>query len=123
MHDAKARLAGQTQVDGNPVYDGDTFDLLIRPWIRSYELETIRLRGVDTDELYSTDHSRAVEQRQYTENWLHEKHESNKQYPLRITAYGYDSFGRVIADVEDLDGNLLNQEIIDEYTGIKYTGD
>lgn len=123
FYEADARLRKESEVSSytKPVYDGDTFKVVVRPWIGDRTYETIRVYGVDTDELYGVDHDRAVGQRQFTENWLHKQHESSNEFPLRLRAYGEDSFGRILAHVYDEnESECLNDKLLSEYTGIKY---
>lgn len=122
IYEAKAKLRKPSyRSNESPVYDGDTFYVDVSPWIGVSVEETVRLRGVDTHELHGDNHDRAVDERQFTANWLYKQHESSEEYPLEIRAYKYGSFGRLIADVVGEDG-VLNHRLLDEFDGIEYRG-
>jgi endonuclease YncB( thermonuclease family) len=110
-YEAEAYLRGD-----DPVYDGDTIRVYIRPWIGERRRETIRVLGVDTAELYGDKHDTAVEQKGFVRDWLGSEAGGGGEYPLVVEAKGEGSFGRTLAKVRrKTDGEDLSQAILDEY--------
>lgn len=120
-YEAEARLREDKEVHGDAVYDGDTFKMLIRPWIGQQNRETVRLLGIDTAELYGMSHDLAVEQKEFVERWFSEA--GGADFPVIIEAQGEDSFGRTLAKIQRKDtGESLSDAIIEKY-GEKYRYD
>lgn len=113
--EAEARLRKPDEVNGDVVYDGDTFKLVIRPWIGQQNYATIRLLGIDTAELHGERHSLAVEQKVFVEAWM-DRADDKGEFPLIVEAIGEDSFGRILADVKLNDtGEYLSDAVLEEY--------
>lgn len=88
------------------IVDGDTLDVFVDLGLFHYAYVTIRLRGIDTPEIYgknATAHAPFGHQaREYAESLVLDK-------PVMITTYrDRQSFGRFVGDIGfmDDDGNL-----------------
>lgn len=112
------------------VVDGDTFDLEIDQGFRQRLTERVRLRGVDTAEIYgvkkeSDEYERGMDHKAFVKNWLAEgRSRVSRPYPFVVeTASEEGSFNRYLADIgryseEDparLDPVTLTDALIDEY--------
>jgi len=113
----KARLRRKEEVNDGVeiVYDGDTFHIKVNSWDGVYHDETVRLYGVDTAELYGANHETAVRHRDFTVEWLEDSHDSIKDFPLDVYSYGRGSFGRVLLEVFDENGECLNKRLLEEF--------
>ena len=123
LYEGIARLCKEKEIDDTTiVYDGDTFDVFVSTWHDSFSKETVRLRGVDTKELYGENHKDAVTQTNFTKKWLDSNEEKSPyHYPFIVRNYGEDSFGRIIADIIDRKSdNILNEDILNEFENVKY---
>jgi endonuclease YncB( thermonuclease family) len=115
-YNGQARLRDPDAVNGDVVYDGDTFKVMVNPWTGSYFGATIRLFGVDTAELYGENHETAIEQRDFVRDWLGSEAGGGGNYPFEIEAMGEDSFGRTLAKIKrKSDGEDLSEAVLNEF--------
>jgi len=105
------------------VIDGDTLELLIDTGFRTTRTERVRLLGVDTPELRSSDpeeRERAQAAKTYVEDWLFPDSTAHfDEWPLLIYSQKGDSFGRWLAEVQR-NGSDLASDLIDAGHGVEY---
>jgi len=93
------------------VIDGDTFDVSASIWLSLAAVERVRLLGVDAPELKTATLEAGLAAKQFTEHWL-------AQGPIHLTACKRDSFGRLLAKVQNEQGEDLAEALIKAGLGI-----
>lgn len=102
---------------GTAAYDGDTYRLLIDQGLGGRHEENVRLLGVDTPEVNSSDPAEreaAQAARQFAVDWLERAvAEADTRWPLWIRTHkDRRSFTRYLAEVWDLQGRSLGDDLI-----------
>lgn len=104
------------------VVDGDTLDLVIDLGFNTLRPHRVRLRGVDTAEIFgvpkdSDEYQQGIEQKRYVQEWIETALES-PDWPLAVHTYRDKSgkYGRyVVRVIRRCDGKILNIDLADEY--------
>lgn len=103
------------------VVDGDTIDLLLDLGLSNQTVLRARLDGVDTAEKYgrrhdSEEYQRAVEQSNFVRNWLDESANAG-DWPLTVRTRKdrTGKYGRLLATITDINGESLNDALIEAY--------
>lgn len=104
----------QYRVELDRVVDGDTVYLLVDMGMHVHSTQSIRLRGVDTPELFSgTDRVRGAEAKACTQDWFAVHHHVT-EWPYRIkTDKDKQSFNRYVADITCVEGHDLAAHLIE----------
>lgn len=103
------------------VLDGDTYDLVIDQGFNTLGTIRIRLRRVDTAEVFGSDgdeYEAGLKQRTFVREWFWTAVDGHDgDWPLRVTTTkGKGKFGRWLADIERRsDGAHLADAILDKY--------
>lgn len=104
------------------VVDGDTIDVVIDQGFSTYRRERLRLKAIDTAEIYgaSDDRGTATEQRQFVIDWLAEATGTDApEWPLAVTTEETGKYGRYVAEViRRIDGESLTYALVREYPEI-----
>jgi len=102
------------------VYDCDTITVAFR-FKNSVDIKTykvcVRLNGIDSPEIKTNNPDEkecGIKARDYLRDILMDKE-------IELTDVSYDKYGRILAEVY-LDGQHINQRILDDKMAIKYTG-
>jgi micrococcal nuclease len=93
------------------IIDGDTLDLIIDVGFNILTRQKIRLDGIDTPEINSTDQSIrkvAMEAKLFVENWLKD------QKNLNIQTIKDDKYGRIVGKIFGNDKICLNNILIEQ---------
>lgn len=102
------------------VIDGDTFELFIDQGFDDYTIKTIRLRGVDTDEIYRTPHDseeyqRGMDQKEFVEDFL----SGEEEWPLSARTFGPGKYGNRWVGYVWKDGVNLSDALIEEWPSVE----
>lgn len=106
----QARTAGLQRGIVTHVVDGDTYDVLVDDGRHQYSVLNVRLRGVDTPELYTSDpveRARGIAARDFVAAVFLE----HQMFVLLATFKDAQTFGRWVADVY-LAGRLPAPELL-----------
>lgn len=95
------------------VIDGDTIDVTIDLGFSTYRRTRLRLKGLDTAEIYGTDEdSDEYEEGQRHAAFVREWLPRSGRWPLVVRTQKQGKYGRYIAEVERReDGNVLNDAL------------
>ncbi len=104
------------------VIDGDTIEVLKKHTNSIFEVDTIRLKGVDTAETYGVPHmsreyKKGIKQKGFVKKHLPKEkdiHLREHNYPITVKEYNTGSFGRTIAQIEH-DGLNINKILKKEF--------
>lgn len=91
------------------VVDGDTIEVELDLGLRVYRVERLRLLRVDTPELRggtAASKSEAQVAKQFVVDWCAER-----AGQVVVETFKGDSFGRWLAEVQDVDGESLNDAL------------
>lgn len=124
MYEYKARFA--TEV-GCKVVDGDTVDLLVDLGFRIWVKKRLRLKGVDTPELFGENKEEGKTAKRFVDAIMAS---ASRIIVKTDKPYSTDKYGRWLgtihywtqANVFSADGTNLNQELIDKGLGKPYDG-
>lgn len=102
------------------VVDGDTFDLFVDVGFEDYKKVRIRLKGVDTSEIYgyskdSEEYQTGMEQKHFVEDFLEPQQELVFDFPLSVRTVERGKYGRWVGHVWK-DGESLSDAIIEEWS-------
>lgn len=122
------------------VVDGDTYEVVRAPTGDGLRLTDVRLLGVDTHEIHggvshdSEEYKRGIEEKRYVQEWFRSHLPDGQtvgpsidihrigEWPLELLTHGVrDSFGRLLADVVDVDGTRLSESLFATFDDITYT--
>lgn len=101
------------------VVDGDTIDVSIDVGFYVAVIQRIRLFGVDTPEMKSSDElerSLANEAKLFISNWL------SSQKQMKIKTYKDDKYGRMLGEIFGDNNVCLNNILLDEGYAWPYDG-
>lgn len=101
------------------IVDGDTVDLVLDLGFSTFVQQRMRLRGIDTPELSSTNESERIianEAKGYVSVWL------INQKKLTVKTFKDDKYGRIIAEIYGDDSLCLNKILIDNGYAWEYDG-
>lgn len=107
------------------VVDGDTLDVTLDMGFRVRREVRVRLKGLDTAEVYgvkegSDEYQTGKEHSEFTEAWIEARQDSPDSYPfVARTEKVTGKYGRYIAVIEGPDGDVLNDDLIAEYPEIE----
>lgn len=106
------------------VIDGDTIVVEVDLGFNLYKKTQIRLVGVDTHEINGENHESAVEEEEYTENWLDKNKIDEEEYPFRLETFKEpDSFGRYLGKIWNKNrDNNLNTSLKLNFDDIEWEG-
>jgi micrococcal nuclease len=96
------------------VVDGDTLDLSVDLGFRCYQTIRVRLKGINTPEIYgvkkgSAEYTKGLIASDATKDWIADHAPDGK---VLVQTWKTGKFGRWLADVRDLDmGNHLNEHL------------
>lgn len=103
------------------VVDGDTYDLVIDLGFGIRARQRVRLRGIDTHEVYGVAHSSeeyalGSAESAFVREWFAEAAAAGREWPVLIHTRDTGKYGRYIADVwRASDGNDLALALHDEF--------
>lgn len=106
------------------VVDGDTLDALVDVGFHITRQVRLRLKGVDTAEIYGVEHTseeyqHGRAQMQFVSEWLTEAELGGTTWPVIVRTEKTGKYGRYIATVErQRDGAVLNEALRDEFDGV-----
>jgi len=101
------------------IVDGDTVDLVLDLGFSTFVQQRLRLKGIDTPELSSTNESERIianEAKGYVSVWL------INQKKLSVKTFKDDKYGRIIAEIYGDDSLCLNKILIDNGYAWEYDG-
>jgi len=101
------------------IVDGDTVDLVLDLGFSTFVQQRLRLKGIDTPELSSTNESERIianEAKGYVSVWL------INQKKLAVKTFKDDKYGRIIAEIYGDDSLCLNKILIDNGYAWEYDG-
>jgi micrococcal nuclease len=101
------------------IVDGDTVDLVLDLGFSTFVQQRLRLKGIDTPELSSTNESERIianEAKGYVSVWL------INQKKLTVKTFKDDKYGRIIAEIYGDDSLCLNKILIDNGYAWEYDG-
>lgn len=109
------------------VVDGDTLDLFIDQGFNDYKKITVRLRGVDTDEIFfvskdTEEYRRGMEQKEFVEDFVGIEEHGEGEFPLSVRTFGKGKYGRWIAYIWR-DGDNLTEELVEKWPETDYPED
>jgi len=111
------------------VIDGDSLEVRLDTGFRYYGDKTVRLLGVDTNEIHNVAHNsdeyaRGMRQKEFVEAWLQEAEDAyNGRFPLLVETKKAGKYGRYLATVyRRSDGEELNERLLNEFDGVEYEG-
>lgn len=91
------------------VVDGDTIECMIDLGLRTYRKTRLRVFGVNCPETKGPTKADGLISKAFTKEWFN----VNKEFMVRTVNNGKeDSFGRLIAEVISVDGQLLGATMI-----------
>jgi len=102
------------------VVDGDTIDLKLELGFDTYKIIRVRLKGVDTAEIFGVEHDsdgyeRGMQQKRFVEEFL----EADEEWPIKfISKERKGKFGRWLGDME-VDEELLTEALIREWPEVE----
>lgn len=105
------------------IVDGDTYDVKMELFFGLHYRERIRLRNLDTNEIYGVgkdteEYQKGKHQMEWARNWLEERDEGEFPFML-ITTENTGKYGRYIGVLEDRDtGEKLNNALREEFPHI-----
>ena len=106
------------------VIDGDTYVLEIDLGFKITKELQLRLRGVDTHEIYgyskeSEEYQQGIEEKEFVEHWLKDAEESvDDEYPLILETYkdSKGKYGRYLGDIYHPElGASLAESLLERY--------
>ncbi|AGM11201.1 endonuclease [Haloarcula hispanica tailed virus 2] len=106
------------------VVDGDTLDLIFDLGFRTYVHQRVRLRDVDTNEVYGVSHDseeyeKGVEQSKFVKNWVFEAESAGELWPFTVETRKRGKYGRYLADVtRHSDGEDLAEALKARFEGL-----
>lgn len=101
------------------VVDGDTVDVTVDLGFNSRRDVRLRLADIDTAEIYgvpagSEEYQRGVEHTEFVKQWF--RRHASGEWPLRVqTEKEKGKYGRYIALIEDPEGDVLNETLVEEF--------
>ncbi len=102
------------------VVDGDTIDLKLDLGFDTYKIIRVRLKGVDTAEIFGVErdsdgYERGMKQKRFVEEFL----EADGDWPITFVSMEREGkFGRWLGDME-VDGELLTEALINEWPEVE----
>lgn len=105
------------------VVDGDTLDLLVDTGFFQRYAPRVRLRGVDTAEIYgvdkdSTEYEDGIRHKEFVEAWIDDA--GSAEWPFVVVTRKTGKYGRWIATLErKSDGDVLNEALIVEFPAVE----
>ena len=91
------------------VVDGDTIECMIDLGLRTYRKTKLRVFGINCPETRGPTKADGLISKAFTKEWFN----VNKEFMVRTVNNGKeDSFGRLIAEVISVDGQLLGATMI-----------
>ena len=91
------------------VVDGDTIECMIDLGLRTYRKTRLRVFGINCPETRGATKADGLIRQAFTKEWFN----VNKEFMVRTVNNGKeDSFGRLIAEVISVDGQLLGATMI-----------
>ncbi len=113
-----AEVFGPYEAEVVRVVDGDTIAVKAFTYPGEIKIVSVRVEGVDTPELKGKcekEKRLALKAKKFTENFVGQR--------IRLNNVHLGKFaGRIVADVETLDGRLLDRELIKAGLGRFYDG-
>lgn len=119
----------QAQLDHSRtgVVDGDTIDLVVDVGFYCGRRVRVRLKGVDTAEIYgypkeSDEYQEGMEHKQFVETWIETAQDDHAgPWPLVVvTEQAQGKYGRWIADIKrKCDDSVLGEDLIEEYPSVQ----
>ena len=111
------------------VVDGDTLDLTMDMGFRVQREVRVRLKGLDTAEVYgvkedSDEYERGQEHAAFVADWVDRRQETQADWPFFVkTEKATGKYGRYIAVVAGPDGDVLNDDLVAEYPEVEDDSD
>lgn len=102
------------------IVDGDTLDAWIDVGFRITMHHRLRVLAVNTPEMRGPSRPDGIAARAFVIDWIERAHEINDEWPLLVTTYEADSFGRWLANVRNRDGESLSYRLLDSGHAVPY---
>lgn len=104
---------------GLNVVDGDTFDLFVDQGFEDYKKIRVRLKGVDTSEIYgvrkdSEEYQTGMEQKRFVKDFLEVGEHEEFEFPVTVRTVERGKYGRWVGHVWK-DGKSLSGAIVEEW--------
>lgn len=104
------------------VVDGDTLDVFIDQGFEDYKLIRVRVKDVDTDEIFGVakdtdEYQRGMEQKQFVEDFTEVDEHGFEDFPLSVRTFGKGKYGRWVGRIWK-DGEDLANALIEEWPDV-----
>lgn len=101
------------------VVDGDTYDLFVDQGFEDYKKIRVRLKGVDTGEIFGTrkdseEYQEGMEQKRFAEEFLEPEETVDFNFDLSVRTVEKGKYGRYVARIWK-DGQELTDALIEEW--------
>lgn len=112
------------------VVDGDTYDLIVDCGFRISREIRVRLRGVDTHEIYGTsseseEHQQGERERAFVTKWFDDgtfRHDGEWPFVVRTYKDATGKYGRYLVDIErQVDEADLRYDLLDAFPDVEST--
>ena len=113
-----AEKYGPYNADVIRVIDGDSILVHVHIFPNTISVISVRVNGVDTPELRgkcTSEKNLAIKARKFTQNFVGERVKLKRVFTGKFA-------GRIVADVETMDGERLNDALIQNGLGRPYNG-
>lgn len=106
------------------VVDGDTMDLLVDLGFRTRKRVRVRVKGIDTAEIYgvkkgSEEYRRGTQHSEFARNWF-EENAGDEDWPFILaTEKDHGKYGRWPGRIiSKSTGHVYNEDVVNEFPGV-----